>query len=429
MLFRFERESDRLADLHVHSRYSRATSREADLVAYGAWAWVKGVWLVGTGDLLHPAWAKELRAHLVDREEGFWGPVPALARRMKEVARTLVPENGGREWAEPRFVLQTEVATCFRSGGRSHRVHHLILVSSWTGSERLMAALQPYGSLGSDGRPMLALTARELVEAVHEADAGAVVIPAHIWTPWYSALGDRSGFDTLESCYGDAVRAIGAVETGLSADPAMMARVSALDRFQVVSHSDAHSPSLIGREATVFRGVHDYPSLRRALLTGEGLRGTLETFPQAGKYYADGHRRCGVCWMPEETRERQGRCSVCGKPVTRGVLSRVERLADRPSGDKAAPQRSFLRVVSLREVIGERLGRPANHREVQKIWARMLARVGAELPFLAEGDAERTADTVLPGLTERLERVRKGEVRVEPGYDGVFGRVCFDPGP
>ncbi len=422
MPFSIDFANDWLADLHLHSRYSRATSPAGDLVAIGASARWKGIHLIGTGDCLHPAWMRELRANLVERAEGFFEPAPALARAMERIVRDRLSDAEESRFRVPRFVLQTEVSTLFRSAGKGRRVHHVVLVSSWGGVERMTQRLGRYGRMESDGRPILRLSARDMVSEVLDADAGAVIIPAHIWTPWHSLLGARLGFDSVEACFGDMADRIWALETGLSADPAMLGRVSHLDRFQAVSSSDAHSPDGIGREATVFRGICDFPGLREALRTGEGLVGTLEFFPEAGKYHADGHRRCGVCWMPEETRRWGGRCRVCGKAVTRGVLSRVEELADRRPA-QALCRRTFLRLLPLKTVIRLMCGASERSRRVNALYGRVVAWAGPELRLLVEGMGPSWGSGEERELAGVLEAVRKGFLRIEPGYDGVFGRV------
>jgi DNA helicase-2/ATP-dependent DNA helicase PcrA len=464
-----------VADLHIHSHFSISTSRELTPGSLEAWARRKGILVVGTGDATHPGWLRELKDCLEPAEEGLF--------RLKAGAAA---DGAGSDPAaiagsstHPRFLLSAEVSTIYRRGERTRKVHHLILLPGFAAAEALQRRLEPVGSLVSDGRPVLGLDSRHLLEIVLEACPGACFIPAHIWTPWFSALGDKSGFDSIEECYGELSREIYAVETGLSSDPPMNWSCSFLDRFALVSNSDAHSPEKLGREANLFDCELSYPALLQALKqsargakAGGGFLGTLEFFPQEGKYHYDGHRKCGVRWEPRQTLEKGGLCPVCGKPVTIGVLHRVAQLADRdmdvegaagpqPAGRPAAQARDmdvegaagpqpagrpaaqanrpldrrppgrpdFHSLVPLKEILAEIAGTRAQSRQVSRRYDELLARGHTELGLLLELPVPEVARLGGEALAEAVRRMRAGEVRVEPGYDGEYGRVAlFDRG-
>ncbi|WP_031506197.1 endonuclease Q family protein [Streptomyces megasporus] len=409
------------ADLHVHSRYSRACSRDSDLAHLAWWARRKGITVLGTGDFTHPVWARTLRESLVPAEPGLFRLRDDLDR---EVLRTLPPTCHG----PLRFTLQVEVSTNYRRDGRGRRIHHLCHVPDFDAAEHLSRRLAPFGDLASDGRPALAMDARDLLEAVLASGEGSYLVPAHVWTPWFGSLGSKSGFDGVEECYGDLAGHVFAVETGLSSDPEMNWRVSALDRFRLVSHSDAHSPPALGRNATVFDTELDYFALRRALETGEGYVGTVDLYPEQGKYHLDGHRGCGVRMEPAETRAHGGTCPVCGRRLTVGVLHRVEELADRPSGRRPAGGGEPLKIIPLPEITGRLLGVGPKSKRVARAVDALTAALGPELPLLldvplAEVHAAGEAETA-----DALGRLRAHRVRREPGYDGVFGTISLlDP--
>lgn len=405
------------ADLHVHSRFSRATARECNLNHLALWAARKGLHVVGTGDFTHPQWREEIHSILVPAEPGLWrlqegrGPDPATA---------LPPSCRGRT---VRFVLTTEIATIYKQEGRTRKVHHLILVPDFDGAERLSARLARIGNLRADGRPILGIASRDLLEIVLECGEECVLIPAHIWTPWFSALGANSGFDDLAECYGDLTPHVFALETGLSSDPPMNWRLSALDRFRLISCSDAHSPARLGREATVFETSLAYPAMIHALRTGEGYGGTVEFFPEEGKYHLDGHRQCGRCLEPAETRRCDGRCPACGLPVTIGVLHRVEDLADRPEGAHPPGASAFWSLIPLSEIVAELLQVGPESRAVERVYQELLAQFGPEIELLQDipTDDIRRRGQIL--LAEALDRMRQGRVLRQAGYDGAYGRI------
>src|SRR5690349_3538959 len=405
------------ADLHVHSKYSRATSRDLDLEHLAHWAARKGVGVVATGDFTHPAWCAELKDKLVPAEPGLFGLREDIA---KGVAATL-PAACRKA---VRFMLEVEISTIYKKGEKTRKVHHLIYAPDFATVDRINARLGRIGNIASDGRPILGLDSRDLLEIALESDPGAFFIPAHIWTPWFAALGSQSGFDSIAECYGDLAGEIFAVETGLSSDPAMNWRVSSPDRFRLVSSSDAHSPGKLGREATAFDCEPDYFAIRRALQTGAGFAGTVEFFPEEGKYHLDGHRKCNVRLTPRETIAAGGRCPACGAPVTIGVEHRVEALADRH--DEVTPPATAGAVASpvpLPEVLSETAASGPASKAVERSYDKVIATLGPELSILQDVPIEDVARTASPLLAEALTRLRKGEVIREAGYDGEYGVI------
>jgi DNA helicase II / ATP-dependent DNA helicase PcrA len=416
-----------IADLHIHSKYSRACSRDLELPQLAWWARRKGIAVLGTGDVTHPAWREHLREHLHPAEPGLFRLSDQLEA---DVARRL-PANLVAT-APARFVLSVEISTIYKRDGRTRKVHHLVYLPDLDAAERFTASLGRIGNLASDGRPILGLDSRDLLEITLESSPDAYLVPAHIWTPWFSVLGSRSGFDAVADCYADLAGHIFAAETGLSSDPAMNYRVSSLDGYRMVSSSDAHSPPALGREATRFDTTLDYYAIREAMRTGDGLVGTIEFFPEEGKYHADGHRACGVNWTPDQTRAAGGVCPECGNPLTVGVLSRVEELADRPPGTPPPPGAAHTTVthlVPLAEVLGEvhRVG-PKSKKVAGKLH-ELVAALGPELEVLTRVPLDAVGRAGGEVLAEALRRLRRGEVRRTPGYDGEYGVIrLFDPG-
>ncbi|PTA46342.1 UvrD-helicase domain-containing protein [Micromonospora sp. RP3T] len=415
-----------VADLHIHSKYSRACSRDLTLPNLGWWARRKGIGVLGTGDFTHPAWYDHLRETLHPAEPGLYRLSPEAER---DIARRLPPRLASEAEADPvRFMLSVEISTIYKRDDRTRKVHHLIYLPDLDAVGRFNTALGRIGNLGSDGRPILGLDSRDLLEITLEASGDGFLVPAHIWTPWFSALGSKSGFDAIADCYADLAEHIFAVETGLSSDPEMNWRVGSLDRYQLVSNSDAHSPPALAREATVLTADRDYFAIREALRTGDGLAGTVEFFPEEGKYHADGHRLCGVNWSPERTREAGGRCPECGKPLTVGVLSRVEALADRPAGHRPAHAREVAHLVPLAEILGEINKVGARSKKVEGKLNELVAALGPELEILTRTPVEEIGRVGGELLAEGIDRLRRGEVRRVPGYDGEYGVITlFDP--
>ena len=410
-----------IADLHIHSRFSRATSRSLTLPELHVWAQRKGIALLGTGDVTHPEWFAEISEHLVEAEPGLYRLRPELARDADE---RVPPACRGTV----RFVLQGEVSSIYRHRDAVRKVHNVVYLPELETAARFLRTLDRLGNVRSDGRPILGLSSREILEILLESGPGAHLVPAHVWTPWFSLLGSKSGYDAVEECFEDLSGEIFALETGLSSDPAMNWRVSSLDRFALISCSDAHSPANLGREACLFDLELSYPVLFESLRSREGFLGTVEFFPEEGKYHLDGHRKCGVRLTPAETREVGGVCPVCGGKLTVGVLHRVEELADRPEGARPPGARPFQRLVPLAEAVAEALGVGPRTKRVQAVCDRLAREAGPEMAVLREVPVEDVARVAGPVVAEAVRRVRTGELRVEGGYDGEFGTVrIFGP--
>src|SRR5262252_5630320 len=406
------------ADLHVHSKYSRATSRDLDLEHLAHWAARKGIGVVATGDFTHPAWCAELKDKLVPAE-------PGLFRLRDDIERSVAATLPAPCRNPVRFMLEVEISTIYKKGDKTRKVHHLIYAPDFATVDRINARLARIGNIASDGRPILGLDSRDLLEITLESDPGAYFIPAHIWTPWFAALGSQSGFDSIAECYGDLAQNIFAVETGLSSDPAMNWRVSFLDRYRLVSNSDAHSPGKLGREATTFDCDVDYFAIRSALETGRGYVGTVEFFPDEGKYHLDGHRKCEVRLTPRETLAHGGRCPKCGEPVTIGVEHRVEVLADRSEAEAVPPPTAgaVSNLVPLPEVLSEIVASGPATKAVEQSYHRALATLGPELSILQSVPVEDIGRAGSSLLAEAVTRLRAGRVIREPGYDGEYGVI------
>ena len=406
-----------LADLHIHSRFSRATSREGDPEPLELWARRKGIRLVGTGDFTHPAWRRELAEKLEPAEPGLYTLNPCF--RLPEQ----IPGEAG--WPVPRFVVTGEVNCIYQKDGKTRKVHCLILLPGLEAAEQLSRRLEAAGNLNADGRPILKLDCRELLAITLDSCPEALLIPAHIWTPHFSVLGAFSRFDSLEQCFGDLAVQIRAVETGLSSDPPMNWRVPALDGLTLVSNSDAHSPARLGREANLLETARTYPALVRAIRTGEGFGGTIEFFPEEGKYHLDGHRNCGVCLTPEETAARDGVCPVCGKKLTVGVEHRLEELAARPAGFRPPEAKPFESLVPLPEVIADCMGFSPAGKKTAAAYEALLQALGPEFRILRETPIGDIAQAAGPLTAEGVRRLRQRQVELRAGFDGVYGTVTL----
>ena len=405
-----------IADLHIHSRFSRATSGDCDAPHLDLWARNKGIQLVGTGDFTHPQWRKELAEMLAPAEEGLY--------TLKEEYRlpALAHENEA-----PRFVVTGEISTIYKRDGKTRKVHHVIILPGLEEAESLSRRLELIGNLHSDGRPILGLDSRDLLEIVLETCPQAIYVPAHIWTPHFSLFGAFSGFDSIEECFGDLTPCVHALETGLSSDPPMNRRLSALDGHVLVSNSDAHSPAKLGREANLLSCDLSFPALKRSLDTGDGFFGTIEFYPEEGKYHLDGHRPCHCRLDPADTVRYGGRCPVCGKKVTVGVLSRVEALADR--SEPCPLPHPFESLMPLPELLGEALGASAASKKVQAAYADLLGKLGNEFSILRSISIQDAAQAGGFLLGEALRRLRAGQVKRIGGYDGEYGQIrLFAPG-
>lgn len=401
------------ADLHIHSKYSRATSRECVPEYLDLWARKKGLAVIGTGDFTHPQWRRELLEKLEPAEEGLY-------RLKKEHS---LPCNMAGEQDSPRFLVSGEISSIYKKNGKVRKVHNLILLPDLMAAEKLAHRLEMLGNVHSDGRPILGLDSRDLLELMLEVCPTGIFIPAHIWTPHFSLFGAYSGFDTIEECFEDLTPHIHALETGLSSDPPMNWQLSALDGYRLVSNSDAHSPAKLAREANALETERTYPAIARALKEGDGFCGTLEFFPEEGKYHYDGHRNCGVCLKPGDTVKAQGICPVCGKRITVGVLHRVEELADRAEGYRPSDAPAFRRVAPLPEVIAASTGIAPGGVKAARQSDELLAKIGSELYILLEAPLTELEQKAGPCIAEGIRRLRVGEVHLSPGFDGEYGKV------
>ena len=411
-----------LADLHIHSPFSRATSKAGDLPGLYAWARVKGIQVLGTGDFTHPGWYRQLKELLEPAE-------PGLFRLKNEKVPAALPGVSSQD-IPVRFLLSAEISSIYKRHERVRKVHNLLYVPDFASAERINAKLAGIGNIESDGRPILGLDSRDLLEILLQEAPEGFLVPAHIWTPWFSLFGSRSGFDAIEECFGDLAGHIFALETGLSSDPEMNRLISALDDFALISNSDCHSPAKLGREANLFAAEFSYFGIRDALKnpgTG-GFAGTIEFFPEEGKYHCDGHRKCNVCLEPLQTRELAGACPVCRRPLTVGVLHRVMELADRevPSLPAAAP--AVHSLIPLPEVLGEILGSGPATKGVMEQYGRLVDHFGSEFNLTLHAPIEEI-NRLSPVVGEAVRRIRQGKVIRQPGFDGEFGVIrVFEEG-
>ena len=406
-----------IADLHIHSKYSRATSKDMSPEAIWNWAQIKGISVVGTGDFTHPGWLKELSEKIEPLGNG-------LFKLKKEYEPNGVPESCT---SEVSFILSAEISCIYRKNDRTRKVHSLILVPDFSDAARINLALSRIGNLKADGRPILGLDALELLKTVMDLCPSAVFIPAHAWTPHFSVFGAVSGFDSLEECFEDYTPYINAIETGLSSDPAMNWRLSALDNITLISNSDAHSPSKMGREANIFDTEKSFSAIANSMRTREGFLGTIEFFPEEGKYHYDGHRSCAISLSPEETIRQGYLCPKCGKRVTVGVLHRVEKLADRPRGYKPEGMPPYYSLIPLVEVIAETIGVGVASKAVNMEFQRLIQVLGNEFTILMDAPIHGIERASSPLIGEAISRVRSGRIHVAPGYDGEYGKIkIFD---
>ena len=403
-----------IADLHIHSPYARAVSKAMTLENLDHWARLKGITVMGTGDFTHPKWMAEIKEKLEAAEEGLYR-LKAESRRTKD------------ESSATRFMLSVEIASIYKKGGKVRRIHNLIFAPSIETAEKINTKLGWLGNLKSDGRPILGLDSEELAKIIFDIDAQAALIPAHAWTPWFSVFGSMSGFDSIEECFGTMAPHIFAVETGLSSDPAMNWRLSKLDAIALISNSDSHSLQRIGREANVFEAELSYGGIVAAIKSHDAARFlfTVEFFPEEGKYHYDGHSEHKVRMSPEETRAVKGKCPTCGRPVTVGVMNRVDTLADCPVGRKPANAIPFKSMVPLDEVIGEAFDMGVSSKKVKAEYQRLVAALGSEFRVLLEVSESDLASATRPEIVEGIRRVRDGRLKIEPGYDGEYGTVTI----
>ena len=403
-----------VADLHTHSPYARATSRELTFGNLARWAKFKGIDLLASADFTHPGWFSETRRQLTELGNGLY-------------------EHDG-----VKFILGTEVNCNGQQGGRNRRIHMLAFAPSVDTVERINTALAAHcNSLASDGRPTLHLTPRELVSTLIDIDERCLIIPAHAWTPWFGIYGSKSGFDSLEECFGDAIEHIHAIETGLSSDPAMNWQIQELDRLSIVSFSDAHSLPKLGRELTVIDGDLSYDGLVQSLKS-QSIAYTIEFFPEEGKYHYSGHRKCGISYDPEDVRKHGRRCPVCGRLITLGVMQRVDELSDRrvdtwidgdgfTRSDNGRPP--FMTLVALQQIVAEALGMGVSTKRVQREYSALVGELSTEMAVLMNSPLPDIASVAGERVAEGVDRVRRGDISIQPGYDGLFGQVKVWPDP
>ncbi|MBI5134763.1 DNA helicase UvrD [Candidatus Uhrbacteria bacterium] len=430
-----------IADLHIHSRFARACSKEMNLPNLDRWAKIKGVQILGTGDAFHPVWRKELREGLVPAEEGLFvvgdqslePRTPALAG--SRLGGGCVPEPQ----TKTRFMLTTEVACIYKQGDKVRRIHYIIFAPSFESIDGMVQALEKRGcNLKSDGRPIIGVHSQELLKMV--LAHGGVLIPAHAWTPWFAIFGSKSGFDSIEECFGGLSNEIFAIETGLSSDPPMNWRVSALDRVALLSNSDAHSLPNLAREANILEltrlsyaeiveSIKNGAPIRRQQIARESLaqfshlNATIEFYPEEGMYHVDGHRACGIQWMPEETKRHGGRCTRCGLLVTVGVLNRVSHLADRNDALPPLGAPLFHHLVELDKIIAEAMSISSRtSKKVQEHYRQLIELGGSELEILLNHPLSQLAQWTTAPIVEGIRRVRSEQLHIRPGYDGVYGQ-------
>lgn len=395
-----------IADLHIHSRYSRATSPDMNIPGIAKWAKIKGINVMGTGDFTHPEWLKELKS-------------------------TLRPVGPGTfEYDGVKFILTAEVSNIFYRRGECFKVHNIILAPDFETVEKIIKQLSGYGKLASDGRPILGLDPEKLVEMVLAASADSMVIPAHAWTPHFGVFGSASGFDSLQECFGQQTGNIFALETGLSSDPTMNWRLSSLDHISLISNSDAHSLRKLGREANVFDlpdSEHIYADITAAIKAKDQSKFlyTIEFFPEEGKYHYDGHRLCSYRAHPQETIAQNLLCPACKKPVTVGVLHRVEKLADRELNTRPARAIPFKHLIPLQEIIAEALGTGVNTQKVEKEYFKLISHFGTEFSILMDKGIDEISNHTSEKIAAGISKMRKGEVDINPGYDGEFGTITL----
>lgn len=403
---------EQIIDFHIHSRYSRACSRDLELPKIAAACVRKGINIVATGDFTHPVWFSHIKENLEEiGESGLY--------RLK---------SGG---SEVRFILSTEVSCIYKHKDKTRRLHLLILAPNIAAVEKLNAELEKRGvNLKSDGRPIMGLPGKEILRILLEIDRRFTLIPAHAWTPWFAIFGSKSGYDSIEECFEELAPNIRAIETGLSSDPPMNHRLSALDNITLVSNSDAHSLDKLGREANVLAFENEsaitYDEIRRIIETGDRKKFlyTIEFFPEEGKYHADGHAVCGVCLLPPESKRLKNICPKCKKALTVGVLHRVDDLADRAEkdipADKFIPHRY---IVPLAEVLGRVLEIGAASKKIKTAYDDLIKKIGSEFEILLHADLKKIEAAAGPDIAQAIANLRVGRVKVKPGYDGVFGVV------
>ncbi len=400
-----------IADFHVHSKYSRATSKDMDVESMAKWAGLKGVNLLGTGDFTHPFYFAGLKQKLERLGNGLF----TLKKEYRQNAQQ----------GNVHFMLTTEVSNMYQQGGGSRRIHTMIFAPDFKVVEKINSELSELGKLSSDGRPIFGFSAKELVEIITDVSDECFLVPAHAWTPWFSIFGANSGFDSIEECFEEQSKHISCIETGLSSDPQMNWRLSALDKICLISDSDAHSPNRIGREANVFDCDMDYKEIIKAIKNKDKDKFlfTIEFFPEEGKYHFDGHRNCEILFSPAESRKTKNICPVCGRKLTIGVMHRVEALADRPEGFVPENAIPYKHLIPLMEIVAEALGQGVETKGVENEYLKLVSTYGSEFRILLDLSLEELEKSTPPKILEGIKRVREGNLQIIPGHDGVYGKI------
>jgi uncharacterized protein (TIGR00375 family) len=390
-----------VADLHIHSKYSRATSPDMNIKTLSEYAKLKGVSLLGTGDFTHYLWLEELKNTLKDSGNGLF------------------------EYNGVNFMLTGEVSSIYSKNGKVRKIHNVIFVPSFDIADKINSALSGYGNIAYDGRPIIGIDAKDLAEVLFGISKDICLVPGHIWTPWFSLFGSKSGFDSIEECFEEYTKDIYALETGLSSDPAMNWQWSKLDRFSLISNSDSHSPQKIGREANVFNTEMSYKAVTDALKKKDKKKFlyTIEFFPEEGKYHYDGHRLCNIRFSPQESKKNKNICPKCGKPLTIGVMNRVSELADRPEGFVPENSIPFKRMIPLAEIIADTLGVGDASKAVSAEYRAIIPRLGTELEVLTEVSEDKLLKELPVKIAKAIINVRKGDVNILPGFDGEYGTI------
>ncbi|MFA5386604.1 MAG: endonuclease Q family protein [Candidatus Paceibacterota bacterium] len=403
-----------IADLHIHSKYSRATSKDMVLEELDRWADDKGIKVMATGDFTHPQWIEEIKNKLEPAEPGLF--------KLKENFKLKTIKGTS---ADTRFFLSTEVSGIYTKNGKVRRIHNLIFSPDIETVEKINTQLAWIGNIASDGRPILGLDSEELAKIVFNTNSQAVIVPAHAWTPWFSVFGSMSGFNSIEECYGQYADRIFAIETGLSSDPAMNWRLSKLDNISFISNSDSHSLHRIGREANIFNTELSYQGIIDAIKSRDPKKflATVEFFPEEGKYHFDGHRACDISFSPEESKKHNNICPVCGRKLTIGVMNRVDELADRPTGFKDEKRVPYYNLVPLDEVIAESFGVGVASKKVKEAYEKIIKDFKNEFSILLEIPIEELKKSADLRIVEGIKNVREGKLEINPGYDGEYGKI------
>ena len=390
-----------VADLHIHSKYSRATSPQMEVKTLSEYAKIKGISLLGTGDFTHHLWVEELKENLKDSGNGLF------------------------EYNGVNFMLTGEISSIYKKAGKVRKIHNVMFAPSFDVVEKINTALSGYGNIAYDGRPIIGIDAKDLAEVLFGISKDIFLVPAHIWTPHFSLFGSKSGFDLIEECFENYSKDIYALETGLSSDPAMNWRLSKLDRFNLISNSDSHSPKKIGREANVFDIEMSYKSITDTLKVKDNKKFlyTIEFFPEEGKYHYDGHRNCDIRFSPEETRKNKAICPVCGKPLVIGVMNRVEELADRKEGFEPEGRVPYKKMIPLGEIISDVIGVGEGSKAVDTEYKSIIPRLGTEFEILTEVREKELLSKLPQKIAKAIINVRKGNVNILPGFDGEYGEI------